>query len=221
MNDTPIRYGWTLTELDKLARSVVSNNRTWWPAGDREDLYAAAWHGIVEHLYTSETEPRRSELMEAGRRALAADVKATMRHHGARRDSSNNGAKYAVYWEWAGRSVPSPEAGIVERLALQQILPALTPGQLAAIQALAATGDYAEAARITGSATGLKSQLMKGRRRFRALWHEGETPSSPWGTDRRAGSTADELSSGESALNRMRRRNRAREKNVTSGKDAA
>lgn len=212
---TPIRYGWTLAELDTLARAVVSNNRAWWPAGDREDLYAAAWHGIVEHLYSSETEPRRSELMEAGRQALANDVRDSMRHHGARRDSSNSGAKYSIYWGWAGRSVPSPEAGIVERLALAQILPELTDGQLAAIHALAATGDYAEAARLVGSATGLRSQLMKGRRRFRAFWHEGETPSTPWGTDRRSGATAAELSSGEPALNRMRRRNRAHAKPTT------
>lgn len=205
-----IRYGWTLKSLDALARAVVSNNRTWWPAGDRDDLYAAAWHGIVEHLYTAATEPRRSDLMEAGRRALASDVKDNMRHHGARRDSSNNGLKYAMYWEWAGRATPSPEAGIVERLALVQILPTLTPGQLAAVHALAATGDYAEAARITGSPTSLKSQLMKGRLRFRELWHEGETPSKPWGCDRRAGSTAAELSSGESAVSRMRRRARGR-----------
>jgi hypothetical protein len=206
-----IRYGWTLRTLDTLARAVVSNNRTWWPAGDREDLYSAAWHGIVEHLYTADTEPRRSELMEAGRQALARDVKDNMRHHGARRDGTNNGLKYAMYWEWAGRATPSPETGIVERLALEQILPTLTPGQLAALHALAATGDYAEAARLVGSPTGLKSQLMHGRRRFRALWHEGEIPSKAWGCDRRAGTTADELSSGESAVSRMRRRARSRQ----------
>jgi hypothetical protein len=204
-----IRYGWTLASLDALARAVVSNNRAWWRAGDRDDLYAAAWHGIVEHLYTVDTEPRRSELMEAGSQALGIDVRDTMRHHGARRDSTNTGAKHAIYWEWAGRATPSPENGIVERLALQQILPTLTPGQLAAVHALAATGDYAEAARLVGSPSGLKSQLMKGRRRFRELWHEGETPSKPWGCDRRAGSTADQLSTGESALTRMRRRHRA------------
>lgn len=212
MPDTPIRYGWTLQSLDTLARAVVSNNRTWWPAGDRDDLYAAAWHGIVEHLYTCDSEPHRHDLMEAGRQALARDVKDTMRHHGARRDGTNTGQRYAMYWEWAGRATPSPEPGIVERLALQQILPALTPGQLAAIHALAATGDYAEAARITGSPTSLKSQLMKGRRRFRELWHEGEKPSKSWGIDRRAGSTAAELSNGESALNRMRRRARSQQK---------
>lgn len=206
--DTGIRWGWTLDRLDVLARAVVSNNRAWWPAGDRDDLYAAAWHGIVEHLYTATEEPRRTDLMEAGRNALAADVKAAMRHRGARRDTSNNGTRYAMYWQWAGRAVPSPENRIVERLALWQILPALTPGQLAAVHALAAAGDYEEAARLFGtSPAGLKSQLMKGRRRFRALWHEGETPSAHWGVDRRAGTVAGTVGHG-TAIARIRRRAR-------------
>lgn len=203
-----IRYGWTLAALDRLARTVVSNNRAWWPAGDRDDLYAAAWHGIVEHLYTADTEPRRTELMEAGRRALGQDVKDNMRHHGARRDTSNNGLKYAMYWEWAGRAVPSPENDIVERLALAQILPALTAGQRQAVEVLAATGDYDRAAQLIGSPTSLKSQLMKGRRRFRELWHEGEVPSGHWGCDRRAGATAGTVGKGGSAVTRMRRRTR-------------
>lgn len=210
-----IRYGYTMRDLDALARSVVSNNRTWWPAGDRDDLHAAAWHGIVEHLYTADHPPRRTELMEAGRVALAADVKATMRHRGDRRDTRNNGARYAMYWEWAGRAVPSPEAGIVDRLALEQILPALTAGQRAAIEALAAAGDYDQAARLVGSATGLKSQLMKGRRRFRELWHEGEVPSAHWGCDRRAGSTRGTVGKGESAVANLRRRQRAAQKRLS------
>ncbi|MFP8944738.1 hypothetical protein ACLIYM_25345 [Streptomyces fenghuangensis] len=208
MTITGIRWGWTLADLDLLARAVVSNNRTWWPAGDRDDQYAAAWHGIVEHLYTADEEPKRAELMEAGRRALAADVKATMRHHGTRRDTRNDGSRYAVYWQWAGRTIPSPENRIVERLALEQILPALTPRQIAAVQALAAAGDYEEAARLFGSQTGLKSQLMHGRRRFRELWHEGETPSAHWGVDRRAGTVRGTVGNG-SAVARIRRRARA------------
>jgi DNA-directed RNA polymerase specialized sigma24 family protein len=207
-----IRYGWTLHALDALARAVVSNNVTWWPAGDRDDLYAAAWHGIVEHLYTAETEPHRNELMEAGRQALGRDVKDTMRQHGARRDSSNTGQKYAMYWEWAGRAVPSPETGIVERVALDQILDTLTPRQRQALAALAATGDYAECARLLAiEAQTFRSLLGRARGAFRALWHEGETPSRPWGCDRRAGSTAGDLRDGESALTRMRRRHRAQQ----------
>lgn len=207
-----IRYGWTLRTLDALARAVVSNNRAWWPAGDREDLYAAAWHGIVEHLYTTDTEPRRSELMEAGRRALADDVRDAMRHHGARRDGTNSGLKYAMYWEWAGRATPSPENRIIERTALEQILVTLTPRQRQAFDALAATGDYAEAAQLLDiEHQTFRSLLGRGRGAFRALWHEGELPSKSWGCDRRAGSTADQLSSGDSAVNRIRRRARDRQ----------
>lgn len=200
---------WTLDDLDRMARAVVAHNRAWWPAGDRDDQYAAAWHGIVEHLYASTTPPTRGELMEAGRRTLVADVKATMRHHGARRDASNNGARYAAYWEWAGRAAPSPEAAVVERIALYEILPTLTPGQQEALIALASGGDYATAAALLGvSEGGLKSQLMHGRRRFRTLWHEGEEPSAHWGVDRRAGTVRGTVGHG-SAVARIRRRARS------------
>lgn len=206
-----IRGGWTLRTLDQLARTVVSNNRTWWPAGDRDDLYAAAWHGIVEHLYGAAELPSRISLMEAGRRALADDVRDTMRHHGARRDGTNNGQKYALYWQWAGRAVPSPEGRIVDEMALWQILPTLTAGQRAALDALAATGDYAEAARLLGiHKKSIDSQLMLARRRFRALWHEGEEPSAHWGCDRRAGSTVGTVGGG-TAMGRIRRRGRDRQ----------
>lgn len=59
-----IRYGWTLNSLDTLTRTVVANNRTWWPAGDRNDLYDAAWHGIVEHLYSTTTPPTHRQLLD-------------------------------------------------------------------------------------------------------------------------------------------------------------
>lgn len=211
--ESGIRGGWTLADLDRLARTVVSNNRTWWPAGDRDDLYAAAWHGIVEHLYTAEEPPARNDLMEAGRKALAHDVKANMRHHGARTDGTNNGQKYAMYWEWAGRAVPSPEHGIVERVTLEQILAALTPRQREAFTALAAAGDYPEAARLLGIADQtLRSLLGRARTAFRELWHEGEVPSAHWGCDRRAGSVRGTVGKGGSAVSRLRRRQRAARK---------
>jgi DNA-directed RNA polymerase specialized sigma24 family protein len=183
---TETLHGLTLADIDALARTVVSNNRTWWPAGDRDDLYAAAWHGIVEHLCEAQEAPSRRDLLEAGRRALATDVKANMRHHGARTDTSNNGLRFAQYWTWAGRSVPSPESSIVERLALAQILAALTPRQRESFTALAATGDYLEAARLLDIADQtFRSLIGRARGSFRDLWHEGEAPSKHWGTDRR------------------------------------
>lgn len=209
-----LRGGWTLHGIDRLAKAVVSNNRTWWPAGDRDDLYAAAWHGIVEHLYSADEPPTRIALMEAGRIALHDDVRDSMRHHGARRDSSNNGLKFAQYWEWAGRTTPSPERGIVERLALEQILEALTPRQREAFAALAATGDYPEAALLLDIADQTyRSLLGRARGAFRGLWHEGELPSAHWGCDRRAGTVRGTSGEGESAVYNLRRRQRdARQK---------
>lgn len=210
-------HGYTLHDLDALARAVVSNNRTWWPAGDRDDLYTAAWHGIVEHLYTSDDQPTRRDLLEAGRRALVDDIKATMRQHGARRDTSNTGQRYAAYWDWAGRAVPSPEHGIVERMALAQILAALTPRQREAFAALAATGDYSEAARLLGvTDQTLRSLLGRARTAFRERWHEGEIPSAHWGCDRRAGSVRGTVGKGDSAIARLRRRQRAAAKKAAA-----
>lgn len=208
-----VAHGYTMRDLDAFARAVVMNNRTWWPAGDRDDLHAAAWHGIVEHLCTTDEPPSRRDLLEAGRQALAQDVKATMRQHGARRDTSNNGARYAMYWEWAGRAVPSAEAGIVERLALAQILAALTPRQREAFTALAATGDYPDAARMLDiEDQTFRSLIGRARGAFRGLWHEGEQPSRHWGCDRRAGTVRGTVGKGESAVSNLRRRQRAAQK---------
>ncbi|WP_405925460.1 sigma factor-like helix-turn-helix DNA-binding protein [Streptomyces sp. NBC_00035] len=204
-----VAHGYTMRDLDAFARSVVSNGRTWWPAGDRDDLYAAAWHGIVESLYSTDGKPSRIDLLEAGRTALAEDVRSTMRHHGARRDTTNNGQRYAMYWDWAGRATPSHEAGLVEREALEQILTALTARQREAFTALAATGDYAEAALLLGIADQtFRSLLGRARDSFRGLWHEGELPSGHWGCDRRAGSVRGTVGKGESAVSNLRRRQR-------------
>jgi DNA-directed RNA polymerase specialized sigma24 family protein len=212
-----IRGGWTLTDLDRLAKTVVSNNRTWWPAGDRNDQYTAAWHGIVEHLYTADEPPARRDLLEAGRNALADDVRDTMRHRGMRRDTSNNGARYAMYWDWAGRATPGPESGIVERAALDQILSALTARQREAFAALAAAGDYPEAARVLGIADQtFRSLLGRARGAFRELWHEGEEPSAHWGCDRRAGSVRGTVGKGDSAVTNLRRRQRAARKKAAA-----
>jgi hypothetical protein len=81
------------------------------------------------------------------------------------------------------------------------------------VEALAAAGDYGQAAQLLGlKQKSWESQLMLARRRFRALWHEGEEPSSHWGCDRRAGSVRGSVRKGESAVYNLRRRNRNQEK---------
>ncbi|MFF7476615.1 hypothetical protein [Streptomyces sp. NPDC008092] len=86
----------------------------------------------------------------------------------------------------------------------------MTPRQREAFAALAAAGDYPEAARVLGIADQtFRSLLGRARGAFRELWHEGEIPSAHWGCDRRAGATRGTVGKGESAVANLRRRQRA------------
>jgi hypothetical protein len=179
-------HGYTVADLDGLATRVVRNNMHWWAAGDRHDQHAIAWEGIAEHLCTAGEPPSERDLLEAGRRAVARDVRDTMRHHGTRRDTSNDGTNFGRYWLWHAAPVPSPETAVTERLALGQVLATLTPRQQAAISALAVQGDYLAAAQMCGIKPDTFQALIgRARRAFLALWHEGETPPRRRGFDRR------------------------------------
>jgi hypothetical protein len=71
----------------------------------------------------------------------------------------------------------SPEDHIAERLALHQIWPTLTPGQQAALNALAIHGSALRAAEELGVPPGqLHALISRGRRQFKERWHEGENP---------------------------------------------
>lgn len=170
-------WGYTVHDLNHLAGQVVWINRHWWPMGDRGDQHDTAWMGIVEYLCSATEAPARRDLLQAGTAALAAEVKARMRHHGTRRDGLGTGGRFAAYWFWYGRAVPGPEETVVDRVALGQVLDTLTPGQRDAITALAVTDDHGRAGALLGkNRAAYQALLSTGRRRFDAWWYEGETP---------------------------------------------
>jgi hypothetical protein len=183
---TDVLWGWTLAELDGLASAVVRNNLHWWPAGDRGDQHDTAWEGIAEHLSAATAAPSRRDLLEAGRKALAAEVRDGMRHRGARADTSNNGARFAAYWHWHSRPWPSPEDLVIERLAVRQVLAAITARQQEALQALALHDDYVAAAAALGiQPQTFRALLARARLCFNQVWYENETPPRIKRIDRR------------------------------------
>ena len=81
-----------------------------------------------------------------------------------------------------------PEEGIVERLAVGQILATLPPIEREAIVSLAVHDDYQVAADAIGLGySALTQRLTQARRRFRAAWVAPEVAPAAKGTDRRVG----------------------------------
>jgi hypothetical protein len=183
-------YGYGLDDLHHLARHVVHADR-WHAGADIEDRYDAAWHAIIEHLLTADQPPTRADLFRAGIEGSDQSVRQTQQAHGYNHHQPGTGARpnFHRYWFLESAPTPSPENRVVERHALWQIWPKLTTRQQEALTALAATGDYQQAATHLGVTQGTFHVLIaNARKRFLAWWHEHEEASRPWGTDRRVGS---------------------------------
>lgn len=181
-------HGWGLAALQSLAAAVVARHRHWWPAGDITDQHGAAWDGIIGQLLSSEEPPSRQDLAAAGLRALSAHVRREISHQGGGSHNGipNAGARFTAFWDWHARPAPDPQDGVTERLAIAQILPALTPRQQQALTALAACEDYQAAAAAMGISVGtFEVHIRRARAAFRVLWHEGEMPSRQWRKDKR------------------------------------
>lgn len=216
-----------MENLDHLARIVVVANAQWWPGGDRKDQIDTAWSGIVEHLYASTDEPSERDLLDAGTRALVEDTKGYRKQHGLHEGTHRgehgyigDGPRFAAYW-FEPKSAPWEEH-VVERDALHRILPLLKDAHREALLALAATGDYAQAAQALGlKYSTLTQRLAEARRTFRQHWFAPDTAPPIKGTDRRVGSRAKPLSEfckGGKGPHRMTPENTYRRPNPKPGK---
>lgn len=190
--DLPLTHGWTLTDLHRLTRTAV--NMAGQRATDYADRYDAARGGILIALYTAPTPPDRRTLLAAGAQAVHDDITQALHLYGYRHRDAYNGyasaPRYRTYWADIAAVTPSPEDRIVDRLAIDQILPRLTRTEAEAIAALAAADDYTAAADLLGiSYDAFKRRIHCARRRILTHWHGTETPSRPWGTDQRRSST--------------------------------
>lgn len=185
--DLELRHGYRLADLHRLARLAALGVGA--RASDFRERYELAYSAIAEHLYTVEHPPRDHNLITAGRAGILNEERAVWRDRGYLNPGEAGVApRYAIYWEWACRTTPSPENPIVERLALTQILATVPPAQLAAVQARAVFDNHqAAATALAASLKNYRSNLGYARRRILALWHEGETPSRLWQRDQLGG----------------------------------
>jgi hypothetical protein len=184
-----LRYGYNLDDLQRFARIA-----TWRVVGriEYQTRYEVAWSAIAEALYSAVQAPEPGELIVAGYAAISAHLGDEMHHTG--RDRKHVGQempRFSAYWRGLSPHAPSPEQRIVDATALRQIWPHLPGRQREALLALAAHDDYLAAAAALGVTPGaFRALVSQARRTFLRLWHEGETPSRVWGTDRRVGSRA-------------------------------
>lgn len=181
-----LRWGYTLLDLHDMTRMSLARN-IGIGTFTRAERYDIAWTAIATALYETGTAPDRSDLIYAGWRAVSEARTTEMRHHGIdhTRHVGEGRPRFATYWTRLPEDAATDR--LCEVLALYQIWPALTDGQQEALAALAAFGNATLAAGGIGKTTAALHRLtQQGRKRFKALWFEGEEVPPPWGRDTRA-----------------------------------
>ena len=183
-----IRHGYTLRDLNRMARAACIADRTL--SSDLTTRFDTAWSAIATALCEADQPPTRNALVETGWKAIYADVKAARRLYGVdstgRSGEVASAPRYAAYWT----HIPhQPDEGIIERLAVHQILATLPEHLREAVVALAVHDDYQKAAAALGiKYTALTVRMSLARRQFRARWFAPESAPPIRGTDRRVGS---------------------------------
>lgn len=170
---------WSMTDLDRIARSAASNN--WYGGADYSDLYHVAWSAVVDLYYFSDTAPTRHELATEARAGIWRHANTERRTYGYKdRDpwaGLGSAPRFASYWTVATAPVSPFEDRVLEPLALAEVWTRLTDRDRDVITAQAAFEDNRAAASALGMPTGSYSTyLSEARRRFAALWHDWETP---------------------------------------------
>ncbi len=91
--------GYTLEEIDKLARTAIAGKLI--PGIDASDAYESAWFAIVETLYTHTTSepPWPGRLVWDARQALQRLVETERHHHGLVQRGGTFGRNFERYWD--------------------------------------------------------------------------------------------------------------------------
>ncbi|TDP29842.1 hypothetical protein [Nocardia ignorata] len=186
--DQVIRHGFTYADLDRLARTAVTADRSM--ASDIDTRYNTAWSAIAEALCAADEPPTRHELVQVGWQAIYAEVREMRHTYGQDRDDPNApvASMPRAQQFWFVHPV-EPGLSFIERLAAKQIMATLSPIYQDAVLALAVHGDYDRAAASLGlKYSAFTARMSVARKAFRQLWFAPEPAPPIRGTDRRVGS---------------------------------
>jgi hypothetical protein len=189
-HDVELRHGYTLNHVRSLTIWTVMHD-PYHAFADFDERLDVAWHGIIAHLYASDQPPIPPELIKAAWRAIGHHFSKDQHFrrgysHGDRDCDAPASAGFVRYWLGSGQPASGPEERATEYLALAQIWVRLRPKDRELLAAMAEHEDYAKAAALGKPRHTYATEIGKARKAFRELWHEGETPSRPCGSDRRA-----------------------------------
>lgn len=186
---TNLWHGYNLADIDRLAR-IAATKAFGGRILDPGDCYHAAWSAIVERLCTTSKPVDGRALAIVGMNAInqaGRDHRHTWGLGATWGGSQGDAPNFQRYWDH-GRVTPSPEDGVVDRLAVRQIWPYLSLTHRQILSALAVHGDFAAAAASLGKTErAYACALHRARREFYRLWHEHEAPPRMWGLTRQSG----------------------------------
>lgn len=180
--DTPVAHGYTLDDLDHVARAAVRIAAA--PSRSGADRYRVAWDAATFALLEAGRPLARGDLIRAAAAGISAELAVEAKVWGLA-VSGKTAQRYGMYWLELAAPSASPEGRVVESVALTQIWPTLTDAGREALMALAAfDGDQRAAAHALGlNSSAFTVRLSVARRRYLAAWHEGETPPPRWRLD--------------------------------------
>lgn len=182
-----VLHGYTLADLGEMTAAACRADRSL--ASDIRTRYDTAWSAIALAEADPDAPPTHAELVRVGWQAIYAEVREMRVVFGFKDREGTHGVasapRFVQYWTVrpAGH-----EDGLIERLAVGQVLTTLTGPYRDAVVALAVHGDYQASADALGiSYAAFVGRIATARRRIYDLWYAPETPPRQRHTDRRVG----------------------------------
>lgn len=172
-----VRWGYTMDDIDRLARRVFNRTRHSY-LFDHIDHIGAAWFGIAECLFDSVEKPSEADLMAAGISRVGSESSANRQFYGIREDMPNKqGPRFAAYWRHEPRDDFTDR--IADRESLPRVLSVLNTNLYEAIITLATFGNMSEAAKALDIGDkAFEHRIKRARTLMIEAWFAPEHPAN-------------------------------------------